>query len=598
MTNFSDEILKKTIAQSILEMPTRRHNPVAIQFKKNQQWVQKSWPEYYSDILAVACGIHQLNIKKGERIAILSATRYEWTVSDLAIFSNGAVTVPIYPNSTPDDILYILNDSEAKVLFIGSKNEEKLWKQVADKCPHVKHVFYFDEMRDHPRDLHWASLIDKGRHQKKSEKHILDQLGTLRSDDMATLLYTSGTTGKPKGVVLNHLQVISEVSEAFPLCGATAADTSLCFLPLAHVLGRIEHWGHVYIGHTMAFAESIEKVKENLLEIRPTFLMSVPRIFEKIHSAILASVHSNQIKKRLFDWAVNVGYKVSDLRLTRQIIPLPLLAEYELARKLVLQKVTQAFGGRLRFAISGGAPLAREISQFFHAADVLILEGYGLTETTAAITVNTPFNYRFGSVGRPIGEVQIKIADDGEILVKSHKVMHQYYKNPGATKEVFTDGWFHTGDIGIILPGGDLKITDRKKDLIKTAGGKYVAPQRLEGLLKLHPIIAQALIHGDQKKYIVALLTLEPAFLKEWAQTHNISFTDWKELCSLPQIEDLVRKVIAEANAELASFESIKKFKILPVEFTIEDGDLTPSLKLKRKVLDAKYIKEIESLYE
>lgn len=587
-----------TIAECILSMPNRRKNPVAIQFKKDGQWVKKSWNEYYNDIIAIAIALNRIGIQKGDRVAILSPTRYEWTVTDLAIFAIGAVSVPIYANSLPEDIQYILNNSEAKCLFVGTKTEEALWASISKDCPHVEKTFIFEDSRSHARELHFNHLLDTHRNQNKIKAVIEKSLSEIKSTDMATLLYTSGTTGKPKGVVLTHQQVISEVSEAFPLCGANSDDVSLCFLPLAHVLGRIEHWGHVFIGHTLAFAESIEKVKENLGEVRPTFLMSVPRIFEKIHAGILTQASVNPLKKRLFEWAVKVGYKVSDLRLTRQSIPLSLLAEYEIASKLVLSKVTQAFGGRLRFAISGGAPLAREISQFFHSADILILEGYGLTETTAAITVNTPFNYRFGSVGRPIGDVKIKIAEDGEILVKSAKIMKEYYLNPEATKEVFTDGWFHTGDIGIILPGGDIKITDRKKDLIKTAGGKYVAPQRLEGLLKLNPLISQVLIHGDQKKYIVALITLERTYLETWAKANDITYTDWKELCSHKKIEEQLREAITEVNAQLASFESIKKYKILPVEFTVEGGELTPSLKIKRKVLDARYQKEIESLYE
>jgi long-chain acyl-CoA synthetase len=308
-------------------------------------------------------------------------------------------------------------------------------------------------------------------------------------------------------------------------------------------------------------------------------------------------VDASPVKKKLFIWAIGVGKKITALKLTHQTIPLELLATYELAHKLVLNNISSAFGRRLRFAVSGGAPLAQDISTFFHAAGILILEGYGLTETTAAITVNTPFNYKFGSVGRPIGDVELKIAEDGEILVRSHKVMKEYYKNPQSTAEVFTDGWFHTGDIGIILQGGDLKITGRKKDLIKTAGGKYVAPQKLEGLLKLHPLITQALICGDQKKYIVALVTLDAIYLQSLAKTRHDGATDWTELVGRPWVQDIVRDHIAEANADLASYESIKRFLILPVEFTVESGELTPSLKLKRKLLTQKYQKEIDSLY-
>ncbi|HWU44547.1 MAG TPA: AMP-dependent synthetase/ligase, partial [Bdellovibrio sp.] len=407
----------------------------------------------------------------------------------------------------------------------------------------------------------------------------------------------SGTTGRPKGVVLTHLQAISEVSEAFPFAGANDKDISLSFLPYAHILGRIEHWGHLFIGYTMAYAESLEKVRGNLTDIRPTIMVSVPRIFEKIYAAIWAQIQTQPLKLKLFNWAFTIGKEVGEYKMNGQSLPLDLLLKYQLAHKLVLSKISDAFGGRLRFAISGGAPISKDIALFFHSAGILILEGYGLTETTAAITVNTPFNYRFGSVGRPIGEVKIKIAEDGEILIKSDKVMKEYYKNPQATKEVFTDGWFHTGDIGEILPGGDLKITDRKKDLIKTAGGKYVAPQRLEGLLKMCPYITNVLIHGDQKKYIVALLTVDRPGLEKFAKEKGVAYKDWNELVKGSFVNEIIRKAVADANSQLASYESIKKYLILPNEFTVEDGELTPSLKVKRKVLDVKFRDQIESLY-
>jgi long-chain acyl-CoA synthetase len=326
-------------------------------------------------------------------------------------------------------------------------------------------------------------------------------------------------------------------------------------------------------------------------------LFSVPRIFEKIYAAILAQIQTQPLKLKLFNWAIGVGKRVGEYKLSGQILPLDLLAQYEVARRLVLKKITDAFGGRLRFAISGGAPISKDIALFFHSAGVLILEGYGLTETTAAITVNTPYNYRFGSVGRPIGEAKIKIAEDGEILIKSDKVMARYYENPEATKEAFTDGWFHTGDIGEILPSGDLKITDRKKDLIKTAGGKYVAPQRLEALLKLSPYVANVHVHGDQKKYIVALLFLDRPSTEKLAKDNGIAFSSWEDLVKSAFIQDLMRKLVSETNAQLASYESIKKFIVLPNELSIEAGELTPSLKVKRKVLDKKFETQIDSLY-
>ncbi|MGZ3805928.1 MAG: AMP-dependent synthetase/ligase, partial [Pseudobdellovibrionaceae bacterium] len=574
-----------TLGHSLLSFKNRSAAK-AVQFKREGRWISKSWPEYYQDIELLGAGFLALGVKPQERIAIMSNTRYEWSVADHAAMGVHGVVVSIYQNNTPADVEYILNNSEARVLILENESLLRLWNEIKSQCPKVKTIILIENKNpvSDPLLISWNDVVQKGQeYLKKNSKAFETLCASLKNTDMATLLYTSGTTGTPKGVVITHTQVISEVSEAFPIFGVGESDVSLSFLPYAHILGRVEHWAHALMGFTLAYAESIDKIRGNLLEIEPTFLISVPRIFEKIYDSVGTQLEASPLKKKLFNWAISVGRKITEFKLTHQSIPLDLLATYELARRLVLNKITSSFGGRLRFAVSGGAPLAQEISVFFHAAGVLILEGYGLTETTAAITVNTPFNYKFGSVGRPIGDVELKIAEDGEILVRSHKVMREYYKNPQATAEVMTDGWFHTGDIGMILQGGDLKITDRKKDLIKTAGGKYVAPQKLEGLLKLNPLISQALICGDQKKYIVALLTVDPVYLQSLADARQESSVHWTQLINRPWVQDLIRDYIAETNTKLANYESIKRFLILPIEFSIENGDLTPSLKLKRK---------------
>lgn len=588
-----------TLGQSLLTFKTRTAEK-AILFKRDGQWVSRNWPEYYSDIESFGAGLLALGVQPKDRVAIMANTRYEWSLADHAAMGIHAIVISVYQNNTASDVEYILNNSECRVLILENEALLRVWNEVKEKCPHVEHIILMDPPKSKVADnvYTWSVIEQKGKDVlKKNPSSFADLCESQKPSDTATLLYTSGTTGLPKGVVITHTQIVSEVGEAFPIFGVDDTDVSLTFLPYAHILGRIEHWAHAYMGFTMAFAESVEKVRANLTEIEPTFLISVPRIFEKVYAAINTQIDASPVKKRLFTWAMGVGRRITELKLTHQMVPLELLATYELAQRLVLNKIKLAFGRRLRFAISGGAPLASDISSFFHAAGVLILEGYGLTETTAAITVNTPFNYKFGSVGRAIGDVELKIAEDGEILVRSNKVMKEYYKNPEATAEVMTDGWFHTGDIGQILQGGDLKITDRKKDLIKTAGGKYVAPQKIEGLLKLNPMITQALIAGDQKKYIVALLTVDPIYIQALAKERGDSFSDWKELVSRPWVQDIVRDYIAETNADLASYESIKRYLILPVEFTIEGGELTPSLKLKRKVLSQRYQKEIDSLY-
>lgn len=587
-----------TLGHCILSMRDRNTKNIAVMLKTNGSWQNKTWQEYYKEVETLGSALLSLGIKEGDRVAIMANTRYEWSVADLGILGIKAVTVPVYQNSTAEDVEYILNDCAARILICEGRGPLKIFESIKSKCPHIEKVVVLEENCQNQSVLTWPQIHKLGEeYLKKNPNHYREICQTLQPEDTATIIYTSGTTGRPKGVLLTHLQGFSEVSEAYPLCGITEKDISLTFLPYAHILGRIEHWGHIFVGCTLAYAESIEKIRGNLTEIRPTFMVSVPRIFEKIYGGILAQIQTQPLKLKLFQWALDIGRKVGDHKMSGEALPLDLLLKYELARKLVLGKITDAFGGRLRFAISGGAPISKDIAIFFHSAGVLILEGYGLTETTAAIAVNTPFNYRFGSVGRPIGDVKFRIAEDGEILVKSAKVMKEYYNNIEATKEAFTDGWFHTGDIGEILPSGDLKITDRKKDLIKTAGGKYVAPQRLDGLLKLCPYISHVHIHGDQKKYIVALLTLDRPSVENLAREKNIQFSDWNELVNSPFVRELLRKAVSDANNELASWESIKKYAILPNEFTIEGGELTPSLKVKRKVIDQRFKDKIDELY-
>lgn len=587
-----------TICSSILSAPFRQSEQPAVQYKSQGQWISKTWSVYLNEIRLLASFLKQEGLKKKTVVAILSNSRYEWAVTDFAVLGTGAIVVPIYTNSTPEDIEFILNNCEAEFLFVENRNVYQDFQKIALRCTHVKKIISFEKIVDAAQVPSFQKALEFGKiFLDQNSEHFEKSLSETKASDTATILYTSGTTGQPKGVVLTHEQIISEVSEAFTLCGATPEDITLSFLPYAHVLGRIEIWGHMYIGYTVAFAESIELLKQNLGDIRPTFLMAVPRIFEKVHTTILNQTQSNPLKNKMFKWALQVGLKTSQKKLSHRALTIQELAELELAKRLVLSKITEIFGGRLRFAISGGAPLALDVALFFHACDILILEGYGLTETTAAICVNTPFNYKFGSVGRPIGDVQLKLAPDGEVLVKSKKVMKEYFKNPEATKNSFEDGWYKTGDIGEFLIGGDLKITDRKKDLIKTAGGKYVAPQKLEALVKKHPLIAFAHIHGDQKKYVVAILALEKAQLEKWAQEKNLSHLSFVDLTKHALLQDAIRGLVAEVNTHLASYESIKKFIIAPHEFTVESGDLTPSLKLKKKHLDVKFKNEIEQLY-
>ena len=590
-----------TLSQIVLAMKDRVNDIPAVKFKRDNTWHTYSWKQYFEEIEIVALGLLGLGVETGDRVAIFSNTRMELCLADWGILGIGAVTVPIYQTMTPEDLEYVLNNSGSKILIMENRATMKVFNQIKERCPGIEKVIMIEEdSSSGSGNLSWGELQKMGTDRKKiaaNSDEFTQRCQKIKIDDTATILYTSGTTGLPKGVVLAHRQGLSEVSECFTYVGVTVNDVSLTFLPYAHILGRIEHWGAAYIGYTLAFAESIDKIRTNLIEIQPTILVAVPRIFEKVYSAIWAQVESNIASNKIFRWALAIGLRVAEQKLKHEPISLALFAQLQIAKKLALKNVTAAFGGHLRFAISGGAPMPRDIANFFHACDILILEGYGLTETTAAITVNAPFDYRFGSVGKPVGDVELKIAEDGEILVRSDKVMKEYYQDAQATQEAFTDRWFHTGDIGEIMPSGDLKITDRKKDLIKTAGGKYVAPQRLEGLLKAHSFISNILIHGDQKKYIVALLTLDKGFVLSFARDKGIQYSDYAMLLQNPQIQEMVRKGVAETNRHLASYETIKRFTILPDDFTVEGGELTPSLKVKRKVLDKKYKREIDALY-
>ncbi|NQZ01364.1 MAG: long-chain fatty acid--CoA ligase [Bdellovibrionales bacterium] len=588
----------ETIAQWLLTANTQRPDLTAIRNKKKGQWQEVKWSDFYLQVETLAGSLAAMGLKPGDKVGLISNTRWEWMAVDVANLCSGLVTVPIYQSNRKEDIEHILNDSEAQVLFVEDAKLYKVWKEIAKSCPHVKKVICISPYPALPdEDDSWDDFVDLGTDFLAQNKEFLKQLCNSRTlDEDATLIYTSGTTGLPKGVLLTHRQISSEITEVFDLFDITPADSSLSFLPYAHVMGRIESWGCIYKGYTLNFAESIERIRKNLIETKPTILIAVPRIFEKIYAAVATQVETHPLKSKIFEWSLDIGKKVSQAtQQNKRLSPVTML-QYKAAKALVFDTLNQEMGGQIRFAISGGAPLERSIAEFFHAAGLLLLEGYGLTETTAAICVNRPDAFRFGTVGKPVGDVDIKLAEDGEILVKSDKVMKEYYKNPEATEKVFQDGYFVTGDIGV-FEDGFLKITDRKKDLIKTAGGKYVAPQKLENLLKLSRFISNVLIYGDRQKYIVALITLDEEQLLSHAKEQGWSFQSFETLSRSDSVFELVRKAVAETNSNLASFETIKNFAILERDFTIEAGELTPSMKVKRKTCAEKFQDVLDGLY-
>lgn len=559
-----------------IEQRLQTPDQAAIKFKdKNKNsWVQFSFFQYIQKIVQLRKILTQQGFQRNTKVALMSSTRWEWAALDVATIASHGILIPLYSNLSNEDILYILNHSEADILIVEN---ETLKKQIQALQPQfIKNIslLVIEEIIN-------DSFLEKSEQVNKSEiQEFLNQAHLLQPKAPITIIYTSGTTGQPKGVLMSQEALVSEVHEAFSLFAVSSKDTSLSFLPYAHVLGRIEHWGSYARGYQLAFAESIDQIKNNLLDVKPQFLIAVPRIFEKIYSGILNKVETSFLKKKLFQEALQVSKKMSYFRTTRQTPPLNLILRHEFLSQLVFAPIKKAFGNQLRFAISGGAPLSEDLGLFFSYLGIKILEGYGLTETFAAITVNTEANWQIGTVGKPIGDVKIRFADDGEILVHSKKNLVEYYKNPSATAEAFTsDGYFKTGDIGEFTHEGFLKITDRKKDLIKTAGGKYVAPQKIEGLLKLEPVISQVLVIGDQKKYVTALISCE--------------LTDE----NTDEIRDKIHRHIQTINSSLASYETIKKYEIIFDPWTVENGSLTPSMKVKRKVLESRYKDLIEKLY-
>lgn len=589
--------MSQTILHHLLITTDRFPQLPALRYYKKRQWLDTCWKDYLKQIAITAQTLKKMDIAPSSRVAILSNTRMEWSILDFAIMALGGITVPIYPSSRSEEVMYILNDCQAKVLICENSYQLEKWQSIARKCPSIEHVIVLQPKND---EL-WIDSLKE--HANCNFIPWLEQsIQKLSMSDIATIIYTSGTTGLPKGVVLSHRQIISEVGDLFKVMNVSSQDITLSFLPYAHVMGRVEHWGSVYAGYTLAFAQSIERLRNNLIDIRPTFIIGVPRIFEKIYSGILTKVEHSRTQLKIFNWALSVGKQVSYYKTNQQPLPLALKASYRLAQKLVFYPLKEKLGGRLRFAISGGAPLNRDIAEFFHAADLLILEGYGLTETTAAITINTPEDYCFGTVGKPLADVQLKFAEDGEIYVASQKIMVSYYSsghdlNKLPEHHLDAQGFMPTGDIGHLTPDGFLKITDRKKDLIKTSGGKYVAPQKLENLLAAHKLISNTLICGDKKKYIVALITLDETASKEYAKQNKISFQNFAALTQNEQITDLVKEAVKHTNQNLASYETIKNFSILPREFSLEEGELTPSLKVKRKYCEQKFQNIIDSLY-
>jgi long-chain acyl-CoA synthetase len=530
----------RNLLQPFLENAEKLGDQPCLQFKKEGNWSALSWKEAAEEARKIAVGLKALGVKKGDRVGLFSSTRPEWTLCDLAILSLGAVTVPIYPSNTAEQAAYILENSGARVAFVETEEQHEKVASMRKKLPDLGKILFLTEQ---------VAEGDEGdlRRWRKGIEEI-------RPGDLATIVYTSGTTGPPKGAVLSHSNFIAEAEALMRLFDFGPGDLCFLYLPLAHIFARAMQFWQIAAGYTHSYAESLEKLFENIREVRPHFFTTVPRVLEKL---------------------------------------------YEKLRNQPPEAVRGAFGGNLRCAISGGAPLAREIGEFLHSKGVLIVEGYGLTETTAGIFINSEKENRFGSVGKILHRMEARIAEDGEILVRGPMIFQGYFKNEEATREAMADdGWFKTGDVGEIDDEGFLKITDRKKDLIITSAGKNIAPQNLENLLKTIPFVSQVMVCGDRRNYLTALVTLNREAVEQYARANQIAFGDFKDLVRHPKIFELIQQAIEEKNKTLASFETIKKFAILENDFSQEAGELTPTLKVRRKFVSEKYKEILDRLYQ
>jgi long-chain acyl-CoA synthetase len=593
-----------TLARVFWSRVERGADRPAQQFKRAGQWETLSWRQLGEVVRELALGLIALGRERGDAVALLATSRAEWVQADFAIFSAGGVTIPIYPTYPPELIAYIVNDSDAKTLIVEDPGQLAKVLEVRGKMAGLQQVVLItggDERRGDDGTFGWSALRELGRARAdRLASTLADRIRSVGPEDVASIVYTSGTTGPPKGVVQTHGNHVAALRATVSSMGAVEGEVHLLFLPLAHAFARLESFLGIAGGLTTAFAESLDTVADNLKEVRPHFIFSVPRVYEKVYARVLAGVEAAPpLRQRIFRWAVGVGREVSRRQQEQKPIPPGLALRRRIAERLVFSKLHAALGGRLRFAGSGGAPLAREIAEFFHAAGILLVEGYGLTETCPILTSNRLDAFKFGSVGRPVAGVELRIAADGEILARGPNVARRgYFRQPEATAAAFdAEGWFHTGDVGRIDADGFLFITDRKKDLIVTAGGMNIAPQNIENALKADPFISQVMVYGDRRPYPVALITVSAEELTRLARERGLGPGDPALLVKHAAVLERVGRAVDATNATLPSYARIKRFAVLPTDFTQEGGQLTPTLKVKRRVIAEQYRDALDALY-
>jgi long-chain acyl-CoA synthetase len=560
--------------------------------------------EFFEQIRDASLGFRALGVGEGDRVAIIAESRPEWLVTDLGILTAGAVTVPIYPTLSAAQAKYILQDSGARAAIVSTRDQLEKIQAIRHELPQLGAVILLDgwTAADSPSVMSFAGLLERGHQRMTGEwgagKEFRDHARLVQHDALATIIYTSGTTGEPKGVMLTHGNLVSNMKAGAEVLQLSLDDVALSFLPLSHGFERMVTYIYLFSGVTLAFAESLDTIARDIRTVRPTLMTGVPRVFEKLHNRIMEKgLAEPGVKAAIFRWAIGAGQARGHAELRGEREGMIGRLRAALADRLVFAKIRENLGDRIRYLVSGSAPLAASIAEFFHGVGLPIIEGYGLTETSPILSVNPPDAPRVGTVGRALPGVELRIAEDGEILARGPNIMRGYFNKPQATADVLRDGWFHTGDIGTIDEHGYLRITDRKKDLLVTSGGKKIAPQPIEAILKRNRLVAEAVLLGDRRKFAAVLIVPDIAALERRLMELGRAPSPREELPSRPDVLALYQEVVDALNRELAQFERIKKIAILPVEFSVDSGELTPTLKVKRKVVEQRYQQQIEDLY-
>jgi long-chain acyl-CoA synthetase len=573
---------------------TERNLERAMLYRKGGKWLPISSSELRRNVVGTVRALQRSGIQKGDRVAILSENRPEWSIADFAILLLGAVTVPVYSTLTPEQTAYTLRDSDATIVFVSTEQQLRKVQTILPQTQ-IRKIVIMDRVQV-PADLApTCALMD--RFMSEGSEKLTPQAETfarsIQPDDLATIIYTSGTTGTSKGAMLTHGNMASNITCSLLGFDMHPGEISISFLPLSHVTARHVDFSMLYHGVTLAYCPQIENLSETLLEVHPSIFVSVPRVYEKIYAK--AEMKARGFANRaIYRWALSVGRANKPAILAGQT---PTSPTWRLANDLVFSKIRAGMGGNIKTFISGGAPLGRELAQWFASVGIRIHEGYGLTETSPVIAVNTPVNHRIGTVGKILTNLEVRIAEDGEILVRGPSVFKGYWNRPEETKNAFEDGWFKTGDIGQIDADGYLSVTDRKKDLIKTSGGKFIAPQPIEGSLKLNPLVGTAAIIGDRRKFAFVIISPSFAVLEDWARANNVVFSSRAELVTSPKVQALYERIVEQVNQSLARFEQLKRVLLVPDEFTADNGALTPTMKLRRRVIEDRYRTQIDDLY-